>query len=98
MSKKIEFCQVSLYLQYWSVDLLFLGSGLKGADNLYFHTSENFSFSFEATIHPIHFIWDMRGVAAIVYRGPMAKFFSWTSFMHDFELYPSDRELSYDFV
>ena len=39
----------------------------------------------------------MRGVAAIVYRGPMAKFFSWTIFTHDFELYPFDRELSYDF-
>ena len=36
-------------------------------------------------------------MAAIVYRGPMAKFFSWTIFTHDFELYPFDRELSYDF-
>ena len=36
-------------------------------------------------------------MAAIVYRGPMAKFFSWTIFLHDFELYPFDRELSYDF-
>ena len=40
----------------------------------------------------------MRGVAAIVYGGPMAKFFSWTIFIHDFELYPFDRELSDDFV
>ena len=36
-------------------------------------------------------------VAAIVYRGPMAKFFSRTISLHDFELYPFDRELSYDF-
>ena len=36
-------------------------------------------------------------MAAIVYRGPIAKFFSWTIFIHDFELYPFDRELSYDF-
>ena len=38
------------------------------------------------------------GVAAIVYRGPMAKLFLWTIFTHDFELYPFDRKLSYDFV
>ena len=33
-----------------------------------------------------------------VYRGPMAKLFLWTIFTHDFELYPFDREISYDFV
>ena len=38
----------------------------------------------------------MRGMAAIVSRGPIAKFFSWIIFIH--ELYPIDRELSYDFV
>ena len=37
-------------------------------------------------------------MATIVYRGLIAKFFSWTIFVHDFELYPFDRELSYDFV
>ena len=36
-------------------------------------------------------------MAAIVYRGPMAKLFLWTIFTHDFELYRFDRELSYDF-
>ena len=36
-------------------------------------------------------------MAAIVYRGPMAEFFSWTISIHDFELYPFDRELFYDF-
>ena len=51
----------------------------------------------EAKIHPIQFLWDMRGLAAIVYRGCMAKLFSWTIFIPDFELYPFDRELSYDF-
>ena len=40
----------------------------------------------------------MRGVAATVYRDPIAKFFSLTIFKHDFELYPFDRELSYEFV
>ena len=40
----------------------------------------------------------MRGMAAIIHRGPMAKLFSWTIFKHDFELYPFDRKLSYDFV
>ena len=37
---------------------------------------------------------------AIVYRGPMAKslYHLYTIFIHDFELYTFDRELSYDFV
>ena len=37
------------------------------------------------------------GVAAVISRGPMTKFLLWFIFVHDFESYPSDRELSYDF-
>ena len=35
-------------------------------------------------------------VAAPIYRGSRAKFFSWTICKHDFGPYPSDRELFYD--
>ena len=38
-----------------------------------------------------------RGVAAIVYLGPIAKFLRWIVYVHDFELYPFDRELFADF-
>ena len=35
-------------------------------------------------------------MAAPIYRGSRAKFFSWTTCKHDFGPYPSDRELFYD--
>ena len=44
----------------------------------------------------LYFIMEKEWVAAIVYRGPMAKFFSWTISIHGFELYPFERELSDD--
>ena len=35
-------------------------------------------------------------MAAPIYRGCRAKFFSWTTCKHDFEPFPSDRELLHD--
>ena len=59
--------------------------------------------------YPIENVWYGFGLQGFLYfiigkgvggghRGPMAKFFSWTISIHDFELYPFDKELSYDFV
>ena len=42
-------------------------------------------------------LWGRGWVAAIVYRGPMATFFLWAISIHDFKLFPFDRELSDDF-
>ena len=41
-------------------------------------------------------LWEKGQVAAPIYRGSRAKFFSWTTCKHDFGPYPSDRELFYD--
>ena len=35
-------------------------------------------------------------MAAAIFRGPRTKFLLWFICLHDFESYPSDRELSYD--
>ena len=43
-------------------------------------------------------LWERGWVAAPIYRGSRAKFFSWTICKHDFGPYPSDRELFYDIV
>ena len=40
----------------------------------------------------------MRGVTAVIFRGPRVKFLLWFFFVYDFDSYPSDRELSYDFA
>ena len=35
-------------------------------------------------------LWGRGWMAAIVNKGPMAKFFSWTISIYDFELFPFD--------
>ena len=41
-------------------------------------------------------LWERGQVAAPIYRGSRAKFFSWTICKPDFGSYPSDRELFYE--
>ena len=41
-------------------------------------------------------LWKRGWVAAPIYRGFRAKFFSWTICKYDFGPYPIDRELFYD--
>ena len=41
-------------------------------------------------------LWERGWVAAPIYRGFRARFFSWTICEHDFGPYPSERELFYD--
>ena len=41
-------------------------------------------------------LWERGQVAAPIYRGSRAKFFSWTICKHDFGPYLSDRELFYE--
>ena len=45
-----------------------------------------------------HFDFNLKLCAAVISRGPMAKFLLWFICIHDFESYPFDRELSYDFA
>ena len=41
-------------------------------------------------------LWERVWVAAPIYRGTRAEFFSWTIRKYDFGPYPFDRELFYD--
>ena len=46
----------------------------------------------------LHLSWGRRWMAATVCTAPMTIFFSWIIYIHDFELYSLERELSYNFT